>query len=115
MKKRDYRDYVRDIIDSLNDIEAFVDNASYSDFLKDKKTINAVVRSIEIMGEAVKKLPLALKNKYHSIPWKKIAGMRDKLIHEYFGVDLEILWTAAKRDVPLLREKMLELSKEAGG
>ena len=115
MKKRDYRDYVQDIIDSLNDIEAFVENTSYEAFLKDKKTINAVVRSIEIMGEAVKKLPLSLKNKYHSLPWKKIAGMMDKLIHEYFVVDFDILWMVVKRDVPLLRQKMRELCKEIGG
>jgi uncharacterized protein with HEPN domain len=78
MKKRNYQDYLKDILDSINDIE---------EFKKDKKTINAVVRSIEVMGEATKNIPKSLRNKHKEIPWKKIVGMRDKLIHEYFGIE----------------------------
>lgn len=103
MKKRDYQDYLQDIIDSINDIGMFVKGMSFAGFLKDKKTINAVVRSIEIIGEATKKLPVSLKNKHPLIPWKKMAGMRDKLIHEYFGIDLEILWSVVKKDILLLK------------
>jgi|SRR3989338_2240878 len=109
---RDYRDYLQDIVDSINDVEAFVKNMDQDDFLKDKKTINAVIRSIEIIGEAVKKLPLSLKNKYPSIPWKKMAGMRDKLIHEYFGVDLEILWRVVRKDIPTVKRAIRQLSSE---
>ncbi len=103
IKKREYTDYLKDIFDSINDIESFVSGMSFEDFKKDKKTINAVVRSIEIMGETVKKIPKTLKDKYKEAPWRKISGMRDKLIHEYFGVDVEILWETATKDIPYLK------------
>jgi uncharacterized protein with HEPN domain len=112
MKKREYRDYLLDIYDSITDIEMFVAKMEYNDFVKDKKTINAVIRSIEVVGEAAKKVPLALRDKHKSIPWKKMSGMRDKLIHEYFGVDLEILWKVITQDVPLLKHHIRGLLKK---
>ncbi|MBU2439860.1 DUF86 domain-containing protein [bacterium] len=84
MIKRDYGDYIQDILDSIIDIENFIKGMNFEEFTKDRKTINAVVRSIEIIGEATKKIPKSLRDKYPDIPWKKMAGMRDKLIHEYF-------------------------------
>jgi uncharacterized protein with HEPN domain len=66
--------------------------------LNDKKTIKAVIRSLEVLGEASKKIPDEVRNRYPRIPWKRMAGMRDKLIHEYFGVDLEIVWNVAKKN-----------------
>ncbi len=109
MKKRDYRDYIQDILDSIKDISSFVGDMGSEDFAKDRKTINAVVRSVEIIGEATKNLPSSFRNKHVSVPWKKMAGMRDKLIHEYFGVDLEILWEVIKKDIPLLEPKLREI------
>jgi uncharacterized protein with HEPN domain len=103
MKGRDYRDYVQDMLDSINDVESFIEGMSYEEFKKDKKTRNAVVRSIEVIGEAGKKIPQALKAKHKGIPWKEMAGMRDKLIHEYFGVDVEILWKTVRDDLPPLK------------
>jgi len=111
MRKRDYRDYLKDIIDSINDIESFTENMTFEDFAKDKKTINAVIRSIEVIGEAAKNIPKTIKDKYPSIPWKKMAGMRDKMIHEYFGVDIKILGKTIKKDIPPLKslvQKVLE-------
>ena len=78
MKEREYKDYIQDILDSINDIKTFVREINFEQFKNDKKTINAVVRSIEIIGEAAKKIPEALKNKYPDIPWKKMTGMRDE-------------------------------------
>ena len=106
MKKRDYRDYLRDIFDSINDIADFIKSMNFEEFKRDKKTIYAVVRSIEVIGEATKKIPRALRGKHRDIPWKKMAGMRDRLIHEYFGIDVEILWKTAKEDIPSLKQSI---------
>jgi len=111
MKRRDYRDYIKDILDSINDIENFIRGMSFENFKRDRKTINAVVRSVEVIGEATKKIPKTLKDKHKEVPWKKMSGMRDKLIHEYFGVDVEILWKTAKDDIPPLKQLVQNILK----
>ena len=111
MKTREYKDYVRDIIESISDIEVFIKNMTFTDFVKDKKTINAVVRSIEVIGEASKKIPDTMRKKNPSIPWKKMAGMRDKLIHEYFGIDFDVLWKTVKEDIPSLHSLVQDMLK----
>ena len=111
MKKRIYRDYIQDIFDAINDTESFIEGMTLEDFAQDKKTCNAVIRSLEVIGEAAKKIPGFIRKQYPGVPWKRMAGMRDKMIHEYFGVDIEILWKTAKEDIPPLRnsvEAMLE-------
>jgi len=110
--KREYKDYVSDIADSINKIEKFVGNFTFEEFQKDEKTIYAVVRAIEIIGEAIKNIPASVKNKYKEIPWRDSADMRNKLIHEYFGVNLEVVWKTIKEDIPELKEKISELLKE---
>jgi uncharacterized protein with HEPN domain len=110
MKTRDYRDYLQDILDAISDIENFLGDLTYNEFIKDRKTLNAVVRSIEIIGEASKNIPEPIKAKYKTLPWKQMAGMRNKLIHAYFGVDTETLWKATQNNIPQLKapiEKML--------
>jgi len=111
-KERDYRDYLNDIFEEITNIMDFVRGFEYEDFVRDKKTINAVIRSIEVIGEAAKNMPADFKEKYNDIPWKDIAGMRDKLIHEYFGVDLEIVWKVVVDDIPLLKEKIERILEE---
>ncbi|MCD6256889.1 DUF86 domain-containing protein [Candidatus Aerophobetes bacterium] len=110
MKRRDYRDYLQDILNSIKDIESFIENMDFKDFSKDKKTINAVIRSIEVIGEAAKNIPKSIRDKHPQVPWKKMAGMRDKMIHEYFGVDIEILWKTVKEDIPSLKPLMKKIS-----
>lgn len=112
MKKRVYGDYIQDILDSINDLENFTQNITFEEFIEDKKTINAVTRSTEIIGEAAKKIPKSIKDKYPAIPWKKMTGMRDKLIHEYFGIDTEILWKVAKDELPPLKPLIQKILKE---
>ena len=107
-------DYVEDIIEAMNDAMGFVENTEYAAFVKDRKTIYAVTRALEIVGEAVKHIPLTVKNRYPQIPWKDMAGMRDKVIHEYFGVDLKRVWRTVNEDIPKLKpafEKILKDSK----
>ncbi|HUU99942.1 MAG TPA: DUF86 domain-containing protein [Bacteroidales bacterium] len=101
MNTRVYGDFVQDILDSIDDTGNFIEGMDFEDFIKDKKTIYSVVHAIEIIGEATKNIPEQIKKKYSEVPWKKMAGMRDRLTHGYFGVDLEILWGTAKKDVPL--------------
>lgn len=115
--KRTYMDYILDILSSIQEIEEFVEGMDFKEFVRDKKTVNAVIRSLEVMGEAVKKILSEIRDKYHEIPWKYIAGMRDKLIHEYHGVDLEIVWEVIEKEIPPLKpkfEKILEELKEHG-
>jgi len=84
----------------------------YNEFLNDLKTQDAVVRNIEIIGEAVKKMPLHIRQKYSRIPWKEIAGTRDKLIHDYFGVNFDIVWAIIKNDLPELRKQIESIKSD---
>jgi uncharacterized protein with HEPN domain len=112
MKTRDYSDFVQDILDTINDVENFIDGMDFEDFIKDKKTVYSLVRAIEIIGEATKNVPELIRTKYPDVPWKKMAGMRDRLVHQYFGVDLEILWETAKEDVPQLKVPLSKVLEE---
>jgi uncharacterized protein with HEPN domain len=103
---RIYLDYIQDILDSIRDIESFIKGLTFEDFKKDRKTVNAVVRSIEVIGEASKNIPTEIKTRYPGVPWKKMAGMRDKLIHEYFGIDVEILWKVSCEEIKNLKSPM---------
>lgn len=100
---RDITDFMLDIQESICDIRLFVQTMTYREFTEDRKTINAVIRSLEIIGEATKKIPPNIRDKYPLVPWKEIAGMRDKLIHEYFGVDLSIIWETIQHDLDDLK------------
>ena len=109
--KREYRDYVADILDALASSVEFNEGMTFDEFKADKKTVFAVTRAIEIIGEAAESIPPDLRSEYPDIPWRDMAGMRDKLVHEYFGVDVAILWETLQEDVPSLlplMEKMAE-------
>lgn len=102
-------DYLNDVLTEIKMIKAFHKDLAEQDFLQDPKTIRATIRSLEVIGEAVKKLPSEVTAKYPEIPWRSIAGMRDVLIHEYFGVDYGLIWRTAKRDLKPLEEAVREI------
>jgi len=106
MKKREYMDYLNDILDAITDVASFIKGMHYKEFILDRKTLNAVVRSIEIIGEAAKHIPKAIKDKAPEIHWKEIVGMRNKIAHEYFGIDNKIVWETAKRYLPKLKKQI---------
>lgn len=101
--KRDVSIYIMDILENMELAEDFVKGMDYEEFISDKKTNYAVTRCIEIMGEAAKHVPEGVRKKYSEIPWKDIAGMRDKIIHMYFRVSLEKVWLVLKEDIPELK------------
>ncbi|HSB71156.1 MAG TPA: DUF86 domain-containing protein [Candidatus Methylomirabilis sp.] len=90
----------------MRDAEEFIQGLSYEEFAGDKKTFNAVVRALEVMGEAAKNVPTAMREKYPAVPWKEMAGMRDKVIHSYFGVNPEAVWLAVKDRIPTIRPEI---------
>jgi uncharacterized protein with HEPN domain len=94
--ERRYIDFLKDIVDNLVKVESFVEGMDFEEFLEDEKTRYSVICALEIVGEAVKKVPAAIRRRNPGVPWKDMAGMRDRLIHGYFGVDNEILWKTAK-------------------
>ena len=110
--KKDPIIFIEHIIDSIKNIEQFMKNVKKEDFFKNKEKQSAVVRQIEIIGDAVKNLPEDFRNKHKDVPWKDIAGMRDKLMHHYFGVNLEIVWKTTKEDIPYLKLIISKIRKD---
>ncbi len=107
--------FLEHILNSIQRISSFTKGISKNTFLKKEMVQSAVIRELEIIGEAVKNLPSDVTAKYPEIPWKKIAGMRDKLIHNYFGVDFELTYDIIEKDVPALKEQIVKIIKELKG
>jgi len=103
MTGRHVEDYLQDILDAIAAIEQFTSDIEFAVFSQNLEKIFAVSRAIETIGEAVKRIPDSVRSRYSDIPWRDIAGMRDKMIHDYFNTDLEIIWKAVQEDVPQLK------------
>ena len=115
MSERDSRLYCDDILDSGNAILEFVEGLSFDDFCNDRKTYSAVIREFEIVGEAVGKLPESFRKRRPDVEWQDIKDFRNLLSHEYFGVDLEIVWNVIEDDLPVLMDavkKILEAERD---
>lgn len=104
--------YIKHILDAIKDIHASISGLTKSQFVKRKDVKEANIRRIEIIGEAVKNISGILKAKHPEIEWAKIAGTRDKMVHHYFGVDLDVVWEILKRDIPDLKQKMLKIEED---
>lgn len=102
-KGREISDYIADIHGAIIEVEEFTCGMSYDEFILDKRTINAVIRSLEVLGEATKHIPAGFRSTYPDIPWSKMAGMRDVLIHDYMGVDLKTVWLVALERLPEIK------------
>lgn len=106
--------YINDINNSIKRIQEYTKGVEYDSFLNSQMIIDAVVRNLEIIGEAAGNVPYELKDKYNAIPWLEMKALRNVLIHEYFGVNTEILWNIVMRDIPVLKEMVLKLIQEEG-
>lgn len=112
MSKRGDIEFLDDISESIRRLEIYTQNMGYEDFLEDIRTQDAVIRNLEIIGEASKNITDEFKEKHPQILWKGLAGIRDKLIHHYFGVNLEIVWTIIDEDLPVLRKEIRQVKNK---
>jgi uncharacterized protein with HEPN domain len=101
--------YVEHILDCIRKIKEFSEGISFREFSSNELVQDAIIRNIEIIGEAAKKISSDTKQIYFKIPWKEISGMRDKLIHDYLGVDVEVVWRTIKEDIPILERQIREI------
>lgn len=109
---RDVRLYLDDMLDAINKIVAFTAGMDLEQFRNDEKTIEACIRKLEIIGEAAKSIPQGLRSRHAGIPRKEMAGMRDKLAHEYFGIRLDVVWSTITTRLPELKPMLLDVLKE---
>jgi uncharacterized protein with HEPN domain len=109
MRKKSPKIFLEDILESIERIEQYTKGITKDEFLDDYEKQDAIMKRLEVIGEAVKNIPTGVKKKYPEIPWKDMAGMRDVLIHEYFGVLMERIWDTAKNDIPKLKKQILGL------
>lgn len=110
--KRDLRLYLDDILEAIDKIGRYTKDLEFEQFQYDGKTIDAVIRNFEVIGEAAKNIPQVARSKYPDIPWKEMAGMRDKLSHEYFGVKYDVVWDTIKKRLPQLKPAIETILKQ---
>ncbi|MEN4005760.1 MAG: DUF86 domain-containing protein [Methanobacteriaceae archaeon] len=109
--KRTYKMYVEDILESMDKIERYISDLTYETFEKNDLVVDAVIRNLEIIGEASKNIPENVRGKYPDIPWKRMIGLRNIVIHEYFGVDLTIIWKIITKNLPETRSEIESMFK----
>jgi len=111
MRRRSYKLFIEDILSAINKVEDYIKDLTYEEFLNDNMRIDAVVRNLEIIGEAAKYVPADIKEQYADIPWKRMMGLRNIVVHEYFGIDFSIIWNIASINMPELKPEIELLLK----
>ena len=109
---RQYRDFLEDILRASTKATEFLGDSSLVDFAQDEKTAFAVVRALEIVGEAAKRIPQDVRDQYPQVPWRSMSGIRDKLIHDYVTVNLEVVWRTVKEDLPTLTPAIVAILRD---
>ena len=110
---RDYKVYLQDVLDAAGKVRSYTAGLSFKIFSEDTKTVDAVVRNLEVIGEAIKQVPDDVRSKHADVEWKKIAGLRDILVHQYFGIDVEIIWDIVQNKLPALEAQIRKIIEEA--
>lgn len=114
-QKRDYILFIEDIVTCIEKIERYTALVSFEEFCRNEMAVDAVIRNLEIIGEAVKKIPEEIKMKYADVEWKESAGFRDVLAHDYFGIDLEAVWDTLRNNIPSFKEQIKKVLKSEQG
>ncbi len=109
MRKKNYKIYIEDIIESIDKIERYINGLNFKNFAVNELIIDAVLRNIEIIGEASKNIPVEIREKHPDIPWRRMIGLRNIAIHEYFGVDINIIWKVITENLPDTKSKIVSL------
>ncbi len=109
MKNRDISEFLQDMLDAISEIESFTAGVDFLTFQANREKVLAVVKLLEILGEAVKKIPGNVRNQYPQIAWQAIAGMRDILVHEYWSIDTDVVWASVKEDIPELKAVVVDM------
>jgi len=109
---RNHKLYLKDILEAMEAVEGFVEGMEFKKFQRDDKTSSAVIRKFEIIGEAAKNIPETIKQKHSIVPWREMAGMRDKLIYFYFGIKYELVWRTIKDVIPQIRPSIRKILEE---
>ncbi|ASJ09161.1 hypothetical protein A3L11_07935 [Thermococcus siculi] len=112
MSKRDPCLFLNDILEAIEKIEEYLDGYDFETFVKDRKTVDAVLRNLEIIGEAAKNVPEDIREKYSSVPWRRVVGLRNVVVHHYFGVDLSVVWVIVSSQVGGLKEEVEKILLE---
>ncbi|MDG6219012.1 MAG: DUF86 domain-containing protein [Candidatus Thermoplasmatota archaeon] len=107
--KRSYRLFVEDILTSVDKIENYISDLYYDDFIENHMVVDAVLRNLEIIGEAANNIPDEIRNKFSNIPWKKMIGLRNLVAHGYFGIDMTIIWEIITKNIPETKPDLIEM------
>jgi uncharacterized protein with HEPN domain len=110
---KDYKVYLDDILEAVGKIAIYTENLKFEEFVSDTKTIDAVIRNLEIIGEATRRIPEGIRTRHGEIEWHKIIGLHNILAHEYSGIDLEIIWEVIKEKLPLFGQQIMQVLKDA--